>query len=172
VIDKALDAGDYVGARKLIRGFLAENPADHWLLARMGAAYAWEGKLVAGRKWTRRALKISPRCPIALWHMASIATRQKQYAEAARILRGLVARREISFTRAGVCSQSRSWARTFVTDCCWQLAYVEYSRCRLKDAARAMQRYVTRRSAGSRTVVGGTLRVARVNLAMLKDSSS
>lgn len=164
-IDRLMDKSNFVGARKQIRTYLTEEPNDHWLMARMASAYNQEGKYTEGLKWARRAARRAPRCPIALWHLAHTYACKRRFAESSRILRRLIKRPLRAYLTGGTCAQSKTWAQSFVTDCCIALAWNESYRYRHRESVRAYRQHIRRREKRWGGLIGGPLREVRRALA-------
>jgi len=164
-LDSLLDQGEYSTARKLLRQRLKEAPGDHWLMAKMASTFASEGRHRDGLRWVRRALRLEPKCPIALWHLAYIYEGRRHYVGAVRVMKGLVSRPIRAYVASGPCAQSERWARDFVTDCYMMLAWVEQCRHRHNQAADAYRKHMSRRLKGSRSSMGFPLRAVRASLA-------
>ena len=163
------DKGQYAEARKLIRAWIAaEVHNKHWLFAKMGQSYSYEGKYAQGLVWVIRALRIRPRCPIALWEHAYILNGQREYQRAALIYRELI-RRPMRTYMSGPCAQSRTWARGFVTDCCLLLGHLEQTRHRHGAAAKLYRKYILRRLKHRHRGMRWSLRSVRVNLAVQEE---
>ena len=159
------DREDWVGARKLIRRDMkTTDPNLHWLMAKMAQTYNCERKYTRALAWARRALDIRPGCPIARWEQVVTLSSLRRHAEAARVLRVLIRRPISSYLDAGACSQTKAWARTFITDCYHQLAWEEWARGRLEAGLKAQRQHLRRRLQGSRHVVGDTLAETRAGI--------
>jgi hypothetical protein len=58
---------EWTKARSLISKALRTNKVDHWLITRLATAYYEQHKYKRALELDRRALRLAPRCPLALW---------------------------------------------------------------------------------------------------------
>jgi tetratricopeptide (TPR) repeat protein len=65
-VEAALQADDWVGARKLIRTGLRSKPDDHWLLSRLALTFYEQRQYREALKLDLKALKIAPYSPLVL----------------------------------------------------------------------------------------------------------
>ena len=65
-IEGLLASEDWTGARRAIRLRLRHAPDDHWLLSRLALTYYEQRKYKKALEIERQALRLAPRCPLAL----------------------------------------------------------------------------------------------------------
>jgi hypothetical protein len=69
-IEAAIRTEKWERVRQLIRAELKEEPDSHWLLTRLSLTYYEEQAYRKSLSYSRKALKLAPRCPRALWDYA------------------------------------------------------------------------------------------------------
>jgi tetratricopeptide (TPR) repeat protein len=147
-INKLLDKEDWKGARRLVRGLRRADPDDHWLMTKMAQAYCGERKYAEALRWSRRALALAPKCPIARWDYAGINWESRRKAAAFRVWEKFINGGARACMR-GPCGRSRAWARSLITDCHLMEGWYFEHRGNLAGAIRKLRLYVRRRESGS-----------------------
>jgi tetratricopeptide (TPR) repeat protein len=160
-----MNRGDYVGARRLLRSWLKADPDEHWVMAKMAQTYEEQKQYRTALNWAMRALRIRPRCPIALWELAYILNEQGRFDHAAAVYRALIRRSMRSYT-TGPCAQSRAWAERFVSDCWMSLAWLEQYRGRHRASVEGYRQHIRRRLKNRMGGIGGRLRRVRAKMAI------
>lgn len=91
-IERAIDAEDWQGARRLIRAGLKKAPEHHWLLARLALTHYEERDYATALQYGLQAVDIAPQCPLALWEVAGAMEMLGQSSAALRVYRKLTRR--------------------------------------------------------------------------------
>src|SRR5689334_21484 len=115
-LGRALDRRDWPLARKLLRAALKRSPDHHWYLTRLSWVAACQGRGAEAVRYSRRALMIQPRCPLALWDYAGALHAAGRSAMASPIYHRLI-RRGVEGLAHGTCGEGVRWARGLVADC-------------------------------------------------------
>jgi hypothetical protein len=147
-INRLRDKEDFKGARRLIRDLRRADPDDHWLMTKMAQVYCRERRYAEALRWSRRALALEPRCPLARWDYAGINWEVGRRTTALRAWEGLVKGGAKAHMR-GPCGRSRAFARSMVTDCHLMEGWYREHRGDLAGAIRKFRLYVRRRESGS-----------------------
>jgi tetratricopeptide (TPR) repeat protein len=136
-IETAIRLESWKKARQLIRGALRREPGSHWLITRLGLTYYEEREYRASLSYSRRALKLAPKCPLALWDHAGSLQMLGRHRMALRIYRQIVSRgiEEIAY---GDCGEGLRWARGLIADCHYRQAH---SYKKLKEWKAAIDSY-------------------------------
>ena len=136
-IEAAIRLESWKKARRLIRGALRREPGSHWLITRLGLTYYEEHAYRTSLSYSRRALKLAPKCPLALWDHAGSLQMLGRHRMALRIYRQILSRgvEEIAY---GHCGEGRPWARGLVADCLYRQAH---SYKELKEPKAAINSY-------------------------------
>jgi tetratricopeptide (TPR) repeat protein len=148
-------------ARRLLEGRLHEEPANHWLLTRLGTTYYEQRNYDKALALTRRAYALAPHCPLVAWDLASSLEMLGKDREALRIYQELLARGPRSIADEE-CGEGLAWARSLLTDCLYSVAGCLHRRGRHHEALRAIQQYLQLRAMGVRSVY--TLKEGRARL--------
>jgi len=114
-LQEVCDGGDYKAAQRLLEKELKNSPEDHWLLAELSSAYYEQYRYEQARRLAIRALRLAPRCPLALWHYAGALFMLKQYDNALTVFRRIV-RRGVERVAYGPCGEGERWAKSLVND--------------------------------------------------------
>ena len=119
-LDEAYDAEDWGGMRSLLLAELKRDPDDHWLLTRISMTYYEQRKYQRAFDYAVRALRIAPRCPLALWDCAGALDMLGHADEAIGIWKRLLDEgiEEIAF---GECGEGIRWAESLLNDCRYRL---------------------------------------------------
>jgi tetratricopeptide (TPR) repeat protein len=125
-IETLIGNGEWDAAQEAIEKELAKEPDDHWLWSRLsGVRYEqhdYDGALEAARK----AVKIVPDCPLALWSKAGALDMLGRIPEAARIYRRLFQRglQELKNPDedAEECWEGPEWTRALMVDSLFRFA--------------------------------------------------
>lgn len=91
-IEEAIHSKNWRRARQLIRAELKEKPDSHWLLTRLGLTYYEERAYRKSLSYSRKALRLAPNCPLALWDYAGSLQMLGRHRTALRVYRQLLSR--------------------------------------------------------------------------------
>jgi tetratricopeptide (TPR) repeat protein len=131
-INALFHEGKWEKARQLIRADLADDPENHWLLARLATTFYEQRRYGEARKYAERAQAIVPECPLALWELAgALQMLGKTRAALARYTQivglGLAVLHSDGKSFDG-CWEDPAWAMSLMTDamyrkglCCQRL---------------------------------------------------
>lgn len=124
--EKYLFENKFSQARKIFQPILKKHPKDHWLLSRVGTTYYEQMNYSQALKYSLKALKISPDCPLVLWDYAGVLDMLGKEAEAIKIWKGLI-KRGIEAIAYDQCGEGIVWSRSLVNDCYYRIgkSYLE-----------------------------------------------
>ncbi|MGB9145702.1 MAG: hypothetical protein WCC14_07765 [Acidobacteriaceae bacterium] len=151
VIEKAIKADDWAGARRLIQAELRLNPKDHWLMSRLALTYYEQRKYEKAMYWDVAALQEAPCCPLAMWSYAGTLDMLGRYAEALVIYRCLASWSEEELAH-GNCGEGVPRARSLITDCLYRIARIWEEKRQWKRSAAAYKEHLSRRKNGSGSI--------------------
>lgn len=114
-------AGDYVGARRMIKRELAKDPEDHWLLEQLSLTYYEQFEYSKSLELSSKALEIAPECPLVRWGVAGSLEMLNRPQEALEIYQGLVDQGAESLAYSE-CGEGLARARGLVADCLYRMA--------------------------------------------------
>jgi len=138
-------------ARQLIRAELKERPDSHWLLTRLGLTYYEERSYGPSLSYSKKALKLAPECPLALWDYAGSLQMLGRHRMALRVYRQLLTRGIEQIAHAD-CGEGRVWARGMIADCFYRQAQSYKKLKEQKAAIDAYQRHLRMRGPGCRSI--------------------
>jgi tetratricopeptide (TPR) repeat protein len=147
LIEKAVQAKDWVGARKLIAVELNRKPKDHWLLSRLGLTFYGQGKYQQALYWDAKALQESPYCPLAIWGYAGSLEMLGRQRESVALYRWLLSWGEDELAY-GDCGEGIRRARSLVADCHYRIALIWKEKRQWKRAAAEYEIYLSMREDG------------------------
>jgi tetratricopeptide (TPR) repeat protein len=147
LIEKAVKAEDWVGARRVIEAALRRNPRDHWLLSRLALTYYEERKYEQALHWDAMALQEAPYCPLAIWGYAGSLDMLGRYGEALSLYRGLLSWGEEELAH-GDCGEGIRHARSLVADCHYRIARIWEKKRQWKRAVAEYEIHLSRRKDG------------------------
>jgi tetratricopeptide (TPR) repeat protein len=150
-IETAIRLENWKKARQLIRGALGREPGSHWLITRLGLTYYEERAYRASLSYSRRALKLAPECPLALWDHAGSLQMLGRHRMALRIYRQILSRgvEELAY---GDCGEGRRWARGLVADCLYRQAH-SYKKLKEREAAiNSYRKHLRMRGPGCKSI--------------------
>ncbi len=156
-------------ARELILADLQRLPASHWLWTRLSLTYYEQFEYKDALECSTMALKIAPRCPLALWGHAGSLTMLRQNSEAIAIYRRL-ARRRLNSLAYGDCGEGLAWARGLVADCNYRISHCYVKTGNMSLAVRYMERHIRLRGPGCHSIY--SMRLVRKELERIKLSES
>lgn len=146
-IEGLLASEDWTGARRAIRLKLRHAPENHWLLSRLALTYYEQRQYKKALDLDRRALRLAPSCPLALWGFAGSLEMLGLNAEAVVVYRRLIRRGPVRLGR-GACGEGIRWAGGLVADCWYRLGRILEAQSRPRLAMRAYQRHLAARRGG------------------------
>jgi tetratricopeptide (TPR) repeat protein len=132
LVEKLIEEGRWVDARRAIDALLRDRPDDHWLLTRLSTTYYEMGDYEKALKLADRALKIAPGCPLALWDRASALDMLGREEEALRVYKMLLSRGQLAIAE-DECGEGEEWAASLMADCLYRAG------CILKDLGRKFE---------------------------------
>ncbi len=142
-IDELITLKRFAAARRVIGAALKRSPGDHRLLTRKARLLSDEDRLREALVWHRKALEITPTCPVALWDYAQTVGGK----EAAKIHRNLN-RRGARGLSSSCCIRSIGTAQSMITDSYWVLALWSRESNDLRGALTAAENCVRRIRSG------------------------
>jgi tetratricopeptide (TPR) repeat protein len=121
LIEKAVQAEDWVGARRVIEAVLRHKPKDHWLLSRLALTYYEQREYEKALYWDAMALQEAPYCPLAIWGYAGSLDMLRRFSEALSLYRWLLSwdEKELAY---GDCGEGIRRARSLIADCHYRIA--------------------------------------------------
>jgi len=155
-IETAIQSENWAVARKLIRAALEREPQSHWLITRLALTYYEEQKYAASLSYSHKALKIAPRCPLALWDYAGSLQMLGIHRKALSVYRTLLAR-GVEGIAYGDCGEGLSWARGLISDCFYRQG-LSFKKLKQKKAAtESYRKHLKMRGPGCRSIyeIGG-----------------
>jgi len=147
LIEKAVGAEDWVGARRLIKAKLRHDPKDHWLLSRLALTYYEQRRYEDALHWDTMALQEAPYCPLAIWGYAGTLKMLGRSGESLALYRWLSSWDEKDLAY-GDCGEGIRRARSLITDCHYRIALIWEERRQWKRALAAFDKYLFRRKTG------------------------
>jgi tetratricopeptide (TPR) repeat protein len=151
LIERAIGADDWVGARKLIRHELKRDSNDHWLLSRLALTYYEQRQYLRALDIEAKALQIAPYCPLTIWGYAGSLDMLGRQREALKLYRWLlsVGEQELAY---GDCGEGISAARSLIADCYYRVALIWEEMGQRKKALAAYAEHLARRRPGTRSI--------------------
>jgi len=120
IINRLFKEEKWREAKVILNGWLNKEPDDHWALTRLASAFYEEENYKKSLELVKKALKLKPRCPLALWDFAGTLSSLSRHEEAILIYKKLL-RRGVGDIARGECSQGIPWARGLINDCRYRL---------------------------------------------------
>lgn len=151
LIEKAIQAEDWTGARRLIQAELRHDPKNHWLMSRLALTYHEQRKYEKSLYWNAMALQEAPFCPLAVWGYAGSLDMLGRDREALVLYRWLLSWGEQDLAH-GECGEGIRWARSLVTDCHYRIARIWEEKRQWKKAFSEYEKYLTRRANGCTSI--------------------
>jgi tetratricopeptide (TPR) repeat protein len=146
-IERLLTREDWGAARRVIRAALRLEPGNHWFLTRMGTTYYEQRRYRDALTCNKKALRLAPRCPLALWDYAGTLDMLGRKDEAVGVYRRLL-RRGVESLASGECGEGVRWARGLTADVHYRLAGIHASAGRRRAALRAIEAHRALRGSG------------------------
>jgi tetratricopeptide (TPR) repeat protein len=146
-IEKAIEADNWIAARKLIRAELRHDPKDHWLLGRLALTYYEQRKYDRALYLTAKALQEAPYCPLLIWDYAGSLAMLDRNDEALSLYRYLLSWGEEQLAY-GECGEGIRSARALIADCHYRVACLWDEKRQWKRAAAEFEKYLGMRRKG------------------------
>ena len=150
-IYKAIDTEDWPKARILIRSALKQDPDNHWLLTRLSLTYYEQHQYKRALLYVKKAMVLSPKCPLVLWDYAGCLHMLDRYEEAIDIYKQITSL-GVDRIATGDCGEGKAWARGIVADSHYRTAKCHRERGDTKSAANAYRRHLALRGPGCRSI--------------------
>src|SRR5208337_2076743 len=147
LIEKAVKAENWVGARRLIRAELKSSPKDYWLLSRLALTYYEQRQYKHALHWEVKALLEAPYCPLVIWGYAGTLDMLGRYNESISLYRYLLSWGEEQLAY-GDCGEGIRRARSLLADCNYRIARIWEEKRQWKRAAAEYERYLSKRKDG------------------------
>lgn len=150
-IETAIANDKWDQAQRLIERALVSEPDSHWLLTRLSLCLYEKRDYRRALTFSKKALKLAPRCPLVLWDYAGALDMLGREREALRIYRSLV-RRGIDSIAFGECGEGRAWARGLIADCHYRMSHCYREIGNHRKAVDEMRKHLARRGPGCRSI--------------------
>lgn len=119
-VEALIRAERWAGARGLIKRRLKADPTNHWLLTRLGLTYYEQRRYDEALACQEKALRMAPRCPLALWDYAGSLQMLQRHREALAVYEKIT-RRGAKRLADGLCGEGRAWANGLIADCYYRM---------------------------------------------------
>jgi tetratricopeptide (TPR) repeat protein len=146
-IERLVAMSDWATARRVIEKALGQTPDDHWLLSRLALTHYEQRRYGKALELERRALRIAPKCPLALWGVAGALQMLDRFNEAEDVYRQII-RTGATRLAAEPCGEGRRWARGLVADSWYRLAEIYRDTGDVNRAKAGYRRYLRLRAGG------------------------
>ena len=146
-IDRAMDKEDWEAARRQIRQELAEEPSDHWLTTRMATTFYEQRDYPAALKWSEKALRLAPECPLVLWDYACALDMTGREQAAIAVWLSLI-ERGAERIAADECGEGSRWAESLVNDSRYRAALSSFDLGKDEEALRLLREHLAHRKPG------------------------
>lgn len=148
-IENLIQKEKWVEARRAILKDLKKDPKNHWLLTRLSLAYYEQRKYLMALETSKKALKISPTCPLVLWDYAGSLEMTNKEGKAIEIWKKLV-----RTTPSEGCWENKSWTLSLKNDCFYRLAKNYKYIGKPKKALFYLKKYRKHRQQGIKSIYG------------------
>ena len=146
-IEDYLAEDDWVGARKLIKKRLQEDPEHHWLWTRLSTTYCEQNRYEKALEASEKAITLAPRCPLVLWDRACCLDKVGEYEEAIKMWKTLF-RRGVNAIAHGECGEGLRWARSLLNDARYRIGYAYNTMADYSPAIRYWRLHLRKRAPG------------------------
>lgn len=146
-IEKAIEADNWVAARKLIKAELKRDPKDHWLLGRLALTYYEQRKYERALYWDVMALQEAPYRPFLIWGHAGTLAMLDRIDEALLLFRWLLSWGEERLAH-GKCGEGIRRARALIADCHYRIACIWHEKRQWKRSVAEFEKYLDMRRTG------------------------
>ncbi|MBX3324920.1 MAG: hypothetical protein U0223_13295 [Nitrospira sp.] len=151
VIEDLYQREQWARARALILEELKKDSTDHWYLTRLSGTYYEEHRYRKALEISDKAVKLAPRCPLALWDRAGILDMLGKYTQALAIWRQLL-KRGTKSVAYGPCGEGLVWAQSLLNDCRYQIADTYRTLGKLDQSRLYVRSYLKHRSLGVKSI--------------------
>jgi tetratricopeptide (TPR) repeat protein len=147
LLNKYFQLEEWGKARAILLSELRKSPKDHWLLTRLGSIFYEQRDYKRALKFTERALKISPDCPLVIWDYASTLDNLKKKKEAISLWKSLI-KRGINKIAFGKCHEGIRWAKSLIIDCYFSIGQSYFDLGNKKEARKFLNKHLISRQKG------------------------
>jgi tetratricopeptide (TPR) repeat protein len=147
-VEGLIAAEKWSEARRAIRALLKERPTDHWLLSRLALTHYEQRAYGKALELDERALRLAPRCPLALWGLAGSHHMLGHERQAIFLYQRLIRRGAVAL-ESGPCGEGVRWARGLVADCWYRLGQIRETQGQERWAKSAYRRHLSLRRDGA-----------------------
>jgi hypothetical protein len=146
-VEIAIEAENWILARKLIRAELKRNPKSHWFLGRLALTYYEQRDYKRALYWNAVALQEAPYCPLLIWDYACTLAMLDENDKALLLYRWLLSWGEDRLAY-GECGEGIRSARALMADCHYRIACIWDEKRQWKRSASEFDKYFELRKAG------------------------
>ncbi len=150
-IEVLVRKGQWRAARRAIRSQLKITPDSHWLLARLALTHYELRDYRAALYDSKRALRLAPKCHLALWEYAGALQMLGRHREAIAAYRRLT-RRGTKRIANSQCGEGIARARGLVADCHYRIASSLQSLGARQAALTEFAKHLDMRGPGCRSI--------------------
>ena len=154
---------EYGKARALLIPKLRKAPKDHWLLTRIGTTYHEERNYKKALKYSEKAFKLEPHCPLVVWDYAGTLDMLAESEKAITLWKGLVAR-GIEGIAHGECGEGIRWAKSLLNDCYYRIGSGYFRLNNKEEAVKFIKKHLSLRQRG----IPSTYSIKEVRRRLLK----
>ena len=147
LIEEAVAAEDWAGARRLIKAELKSNSKDHWLLFRLALTFHEQRNYERALRWEVEALQEAPYCPLTIWGYAGTLDMLGRHNESVALYRRLLSWGEEQLAY-GECGEGIRRARSLLADCHYRIACIWRKKRQWKRAAIEFKKHLAARKKG------------------------
>ena len=166
-LEQLLKLERWPAAEKTIRTQLQDQPENHWLLTQLGSVLYEQRKYKASLTPLIASFRITPDCPLTLWHLAGTYDALGQYDKAISIYAWIL-NQNISASE-DPCWESQDWSNSLKTDCVYRIAHVLEHQKNWTAAAEYYAEYLKLQLAGMHGSYSIADAAARLSALKLKD---
>ena len=134
-------------AIQLTRELIAESHENHWLLTRQSLNYHGAGRNRMALRFSEKALKLAPHCPLVLWDYACVLRMLGRQTEVRAVYRRLLSR-GVDRIANGTCGEGKRWAESLLLDCRYGIAMCYWDEDKLGMAERYFRAHLELRRPG------------------------
>jgi tetratricopeptide (TPR) repeat protein len=142
---------NYSGARKLLLGLLKENANDHWLLTRLSTTYYEEKNYKKALEFSRKAIEISPDCPLSLWDYAGALEMTGETKRAIDVWKKLFSM-DIEKLANDNCGEGVTRAKALQMDCAFRIGIAYATLRELSKSKEYFDKHLKLRHPGNRSI--------------------
>ncbi len=166
LLSRHFSSNQWAKARRLLLKNLKRDPLDHWLWTRLSTTYYEEKKYEEALRTVRKARRLAPDCPLALWDLAGCLDSLRKKKEAIEYWKKLL-RMDVKVLAFGECGEGLRWAKSLLNDCRYRIAKSSVDMGKRNEALKWMRRHLSERKSGLPSIY--TLReVKKTQLGIVK----